>query len=197
MSAAQPADLLGARVVTDVGAPRYPVTAQKRTHELLAVATLTPAGAVLEPAGEGVRSVVPEIGFVLRRAPEGPPTSAALLAVTEAVVGVLVASDAGEGRHVVLGPRVAAVDEVGDLRLLGCVLRNRGEVVATAAGAAASGHPAEAVAWLAAELAANGILIEAGWVLCSGALTIPTELAAGQAVTVEFDHLGAIDIACA
>ena len=57
----------------------------------------------------------------------------------------VVADNTSAGRYVV----GSAVPAAGlDLRVIGVVLEHNGEVVATAAGAAALGHPAAAVAWL-------------------------------------------------
>src|SRR3954463_14992161 len=116
--------------------------------------------------------VEPEIAFLLGRDVEAPATVTSVLAATESVfaaVDVLdsrydnfrfrlpdvVADNASAGAFL-LGPRAVRPADLGDLRLLGCVLRVDGDVVATAAGAATMGHPAAAVAWLANRLAAPG-----------------------------------------
>jgi 2-oxo-3-hexenedioate decarboxylase len=77
---------------------------------------------------------------------------------------------------------------------VGCVLRRRGEIVATAAGAAVMGHPAAPVAWLVNRLAARGETLPAGSLVLSGGLTAPVPLVAGTSVTAEFDGLGAVDV---
>src|SRR5437016_354632 len=65
----------------------------------------------------------------------------------------VIADNTSAGRFVIGAP----VPPAGiDLRLAGVVLERNGEVVATAAGAAALGHPAAAVAWLVRSLAAEG-----------------------------------------
>lgn len=76
-----------------------------------------------------------------------------------------------------------------DLRVVGVVLSAGGRVRATAAGAAALGHPAAAVAWMARHHP-----LRAGDIVISGGLTAPVDLEAGQAVTAEFDRLGAVTI---
>jgi len=69
-----------------------------------------------------------------------------------------------------------------------------GEQVATAAGAATMGHPAEAVALLANWLGARGRAIEAGWVVFSGGLTAAVPVAVGSHVTATFGHLGSVTL---
>ena len=66
----------------------------------------------------------------------------------------VVADNASAGAFY-LGPIARRPDELGDLRLLGAVVRVDGEVAMTAAGAAVMGHPAASVACLANELAAS------------------------------------------
>ena len=109
--------------------------------------------------------VEPEIALVLGRAIDGPTASAAtVVAATELVVPALevldsryrgfrfalpdVIADNASASRIVIGGRGLPPSAL-DLQLEGMVLRSGGEVLATAAGAAISGHPAAAVAWLA------------------------------------------------
>ena len=101
---------------------------------------------------------------------------------------------AGDGRGA--RPQARRPDELVDLRLLGCVLRAGGAVVATAAGAAVSGHPAAAVAWLVNRLGAQGQSLRAGMLVLSGGLTAPVPLEPGTAITAELDGLGSIEVYC-
>ncbi|MGD9527418.1 2-keto-4-pentenoate hydratase [Pseudonocardia sp.] len=154
----------------------------------------------------------PEIAFLLGDVPQAPATVPGVLAATAAVFAAIevvdsryrdfrfrlsdsVADDAGAGR-VVLGPRACPPTEVENLRLVGCVLRARGEVVGTAASAAVMGHPAAAVAWLVNALAARGESLEKGMVVLSGGLTTPVSLSAGSVVSAEFDGLGSVEVHC-
>jgi 2-oxo-3-hexenedioate decarboxylase len=163
-----------------------------------------PLEALIQPRVE------PEIAFLLARPLDGPATVTSVLAATEAVfaaVDVLdsryedyrfmlpdvVADNCSSGR-LVLGPQARRPSELEDLRLVGCVLRRRGEIVGTAAGAAVMGHPAAPVAWLANHLAARGETLPAGSLVLSGGLMAPVPLAAGTSATAEFDGLGAIDV---
>jgi 2-oxo-3-hexenedioate decarboxylase len=152
----------------------------------------------------------PEIAFLLGRAVQTPATVTSVLAATEAVfaaVDVLdsryedfrfrlpdVIADNASAGGFLLGPQAARPAEAGDLRLLGCVLRVDGAVVATAAGAASMGHPAAAVAWLANRLAARGRALNPGMLVFSGGLTEPVPLTAGMSVTAEVEGLGSIEV---
>ena len=105
----------------------------------------------------------------------------------------VVADNTSAGRFVI-GPAIPVAGL--DLRLLGVVLEHNGQVVATAAGAAALGHPASAVAWLVRSLAEEGEGLRAGDVVLSGGLTAAVPLAAGDVVTATADRLGSVEIGC-
>jgi 2-oxo-3-hexenedioate decarboxylase len=163
-------------------------------------------GSLIHPRAE------PEIAFLLGRDVTAPATVTSVLAATEAVFAAVdildsrysdfrftlpdvIADNASAGR-IVLGPQVRRPDELVDLRLIGCVLRKDGEVAATAAGAAVSGHPAAAVAWLANRLGMQGKSLHAGLLVLSGGLTAPVPLEGGTAITAEFDGLGSVEVYC-
>ena len=154
----------------------------------------------------------PEIAFLLGRDVTAPATVTSVLAATEAVFAAVdildsrfedyrftlpdvIADNASAGR-IVLGPEARRPAELGDLRLVGCVLRTEGTVAATAAGAAAMGHPAAAVAWLANCLGPRGEGLREGWLVLSGGLTAPVPLGPGRVVTAEFDRLGSVEVYC-
>jgi 2-oxo-3-hexenedioate decarboxylase len=169
--------------------------------------------AMLAPYGEPVDlaklihpRVEPEIAFLLARDVPTPATVAGVLAATEAVFAAI---DVLDSRYedfrfklpdnasvalFLIGPTAVRPADLPDLRLLGCVLRVNGDVVATAAGAATMGHPAAAVAWLANRLATGDRRLEAGMLVFSGGLTEPIPLQLGVSVTAEFDGLGAIEV---
>ena len=67
-------------------------------------------------------------------------------------------------------------------------------MIDTAAGGAAMGHPAAAVAWLADALGRGGDYLEPGTVVLSGGLTASVPLRLGSVVTAEFDGLGSIEV---
>lgn len=172
---------------------------------------------MLAPYGEPVRldrfihpRVESEIAFLLARDVQPPATVASVLAATEVVFGAVdvldsryegfkftledvVADNASAGAFY-LGPRARRIDELEDLRLLGCVVRVDGDVAMTAAGAAVMGHPAASVAWLADQLAREGEGLRAGQLVFSGGVTAPVPVTAGGSVTFEFDGLGTIEI---
>jgi 2-oxo-3-hexenedioate decarboxylase len=151
-----------------------------------------------------------EIAFLLARDVEPPATVISVLAATEVVFGAVdvldsryegfsftledvVADNASAGAFY-LGPLARRLDELEDLRLLGCVVRVDGQVTMTAAGAAVMGHPAASVAWLADQLAAEGEMLKAGQLVFSGGVTAPVPVVAGGSVTFEFDGLGTIEV---
>jgi 2-oxo-3-hexenedioate decarboxylase len=151
-----------------------------------------------------------EIAFLLARDVEGPATITSVLAATEVVFGAVdvldsrydsfkftladVVADNASAGGFYLGPIARRPDDLGDLRLLGAVVRVDGEVSMTATGAAVMGHPAASVAWLANQLAAEGEKLRAGQIIFSGGVTAPVPVQAGRSVTFEFDQLGAIEI---
>jgi len=161
-------------------------------------------GQLIHPQAE------PEIAIVLGTEPAYPATVASVLSATEAVFAAIevidsrfedfryrlpdvIADNVGAAK-VAFGSRACTVAELGDLRLIGCVFRSRGEVVGTAAGAAVMGHPAAAVAWLVNTLAARGERLRAGSIVLTGGLTAPAALRRGGALTAEFDRLGSVEV---
>ncbi len=71
------------------------------------------------------------------------------------------------------------------------------EVVAEGTGAAAGGHPAVGVAWLAAQLGRRGRAIEAGDLVITGGLTRAVALAPGGRVRADFDVPDSIPVGVA
>jgi len=153
----------------------------------------------------------PEIVFVMGRDLSGPAVTAAdVLAATAGVAAGIevldsrfvdfrftmpdvIADNTSAGRYLVGAP--VPPDGI-DLRLAGVVLEHNGEVTATAAGAAALGHPAAAVAWLVRALAAAGDGLRAGQIVLSGGLTAAVPLRPGDVVVVTIDRLGTVELAC-
>ena len=153
----------------------------------------------------------PEIVFIMGRDLSGPAVTAAdVLAATASVatgieildsrlggqvtVPDLIADNASAGRFLVGSP--VPLDGV-DLRLVGAVLEHNGQVAGTAAGAAALGHPAAAVAWLARSLAAAGEGLLAGQVVLSGGLTAAVPVRPRDVVVASIDRLGSVELAVA
>jgi 2-keto-4-pentenoate hydratase len=103
----------------------------------------------------------------------------------------VVADNTSAGRYVI-GPAVPAAGL--DLRLVGVLLEHNGEVIATASGAAALGHPASAVAWLVRSLATENEGLREGDLVLSGGLTAAVPVQAGDVVAVAADRLGSVEI---
>jgi 2-keto-4-pentenoate hydratase len=151
-----------------------------------------------------------ELAFVLKEDLQGPGvTLTEVIRCSEGVIPSLeiidsrivdwkiklpdtVADNASSAR-VVLGGTITPIKTL-DLRTVGMVLEKNGEVVATAAGAAVLGHPAQAVAWLANKLAAYGIALRKGEVILSGSLTAAMPIGAGDFVRADFGPLGDVKI---
>lgn len=153
--------------------------------------------------------VEPEIAFVTDVELAGPGvTAAGVLAATRAVMPAIdvldsryagysftlpdvIADNSSAGRFIVGDP----VSPAGiDLRTVGCVFSKNGEAIATAAGAAILGHPAEAVAWFVRKLAERRRVLPAGTVVLAGALTAAFAAKPDDTFTVEIDRLGTLDL---
>lgn len=175
----------------------------------LAVSMLMAEEDPLEVAGLIHPRAEPELVFLLGRDLEGPGASvASALAATEGIAAGLevldsryedfrftlpdVVADNASAAKVLVGGALVPPEQF-DVRLEGMVLRAGGEVVHTAAGAAVSGHPAAAVAWLANRLGR----LEAGSLIFSGGLTAPVPLEPGTVVSAEFTHLGSVGVRAA
>ncbi len=149
----------------------------------------------LQPRVEG------ELVFLLGRPLRGPHVSVQdVLAATEAVTcGIeiidsriadwrikitdTIADNASFGGFV-LGPWSTRARHE-DLRLVGMVLSHNGQAATEGVGAAALGHPARAVAWLANKLAEFGEGLEEGDVVFSGSLGRAVPVQPGDVVTLE------------
>jgi 2-keto-4-pentenoate hydratase len=155
---------------------------------------------VLQPKVEA------EIAFVLKKDLTGPNiTLMDVLQATDYVLPALeivdsrikdwkiklqdtIADNASSGLYV-LGGKPVNVDQV-DLAQLGMVFYKNGRVINTGVGAAALGHPAACVAWLANKLSDFGISLRAGEVILSGALSAAVEAKPGDYFSTRIAHLG-------
>ncbi|MGG2067220.1 2-keto-4-pentenoate hydratase [Bacillus sp. S14(2024)] len=102
-------------------------------------------------------------------------------------------ADNGSSAKVVVGNKLSTVDGL-DLRSVGMVLYNNDELVATGAGAAALGHPAQAVAWLANKLYEFGIGLKAGELILPGALSGALTVKQGDTISAYFGPLGSVSV---
>lgn len=149
-----------------------------------------------------------EIAFVLERDLDGPHITAAdiiratafLLPAIEIIDSRIadwkityrdtIADNASSGLFV-LGQDPVKLDRV-PLETCGMVLKKRGRVVSTGAGAASMGHPITAMAWLANTLRDMGLPLKAGQIIMSGALGPVTPVIAGDFIHAEIAHLGRV-----
>jgi len=154
-----------------------------------------PTEILIQPRVEG------EIAFLIGRRLEGPGvTLQQVLAATEAValsveivdsrieawrikLADTIADDASFGAFTVGPWSRALVHE--DLRTLGMIIHKNGEVATEGIGAAALGHPARCVAWLANKLAEFGIALEPGDIVLSGSLARALPATRGDVFVVE------------
>ncbi|CAM3675944.1 2-keto-4-pentenoate hydratase [Mesobacillus zeae] len=149
-----------------------------------------------------------EIGFILGEDLEGPNiTFLDVLMATKHVMPTLeiidsriadwkiqladTVADNGSSAKVVLGEQLTAIDGI-DLRSVGMTLYKNGEMIATGSGAAALGHPAHAIAWLANKLSEFGISLKAGELILPGALSAAIAVEEGDTVTAQFGPLGSV-----
>jgi len=149
-----------------------------------------------------------EIAFVLKSDLTGPGvTVARVLNATAGIMPALeiidtrikdwkikiqdtIADGASIGRVIISGQLIPV--ESFDMRHMGMVLEKNGEIVATAAGAAVLGHPANAVMWLANKLAHYNIQLKAGEIIMSGSLTMACPVTAGDNIRAIFDRIGTV-----
>ena len=89
--------------------------------------------------------------------------------------------------------RVVPITEL-DPRLVGMTLTRNGELIDTGAGAAALGDPVAVVAWLANVLGADGVALEPGHLIMTGALHAAVPMTPGDVFRAEFDRLGPITV---
>lgn len=104
----------------------------------------------------------------------------------------VVADNTSAARYVVGGNARSAMGI--DLKNLGVVMEKNGEVVATAAGSAVLGHPAQSVAMLANMLGARGEEIPAGTLILTGGVTEAVAVGKGDNITVRYQHLGSLSL---
>ena len=151
-----------------------------------------------------------EIAFVLKNDLAGPNiTSLDVLLATEYIVPAFeivdsrikdwkitiedtVADNASSGLYV-LGDTYFDVSDL-DLSNVGMSLYKNSTLVNTGVGAAALGHPANCVAWLANKLSEYNVSLKAGEVILSGALSGAVEVECGDEFTARFAHMGEVTV---
>jgi len=149
-----------------------------------------------------------EIGFMLKEDLVGPQvTFLDVIMATDYVVPTLeiidsrisdwkiklidTVADNGSSAKVVLGDKKQKLEDI-NLRTKGMVLKKNNEIVATGAGSAALGHPAEAIAWLANKLSDYNITLKKGELILPGALSGALVVNAGESIEADFGSLGTV-----
>jgi 2-oxo-3-hexenedioate decarboxylase len=81
-----------------------------------------------------------------------------------------------------------------DLALEACLVEVDGQITDSATGAAVQGHPAEALALAANDLARRGHAIEPGWIVLTGGMTDAVPVPPGAKVAIHFTRLGSVQL---
>jgi 2-keto-4-pentenoate hydratase len=142
--------------------------------------------------------VEPEIGLILARELRGPCSVEEALAACSAAVACLEivdsvwtgyrftlednTADGSSAAFVVVGGQLPMDDLAG----VGVQVYVGGDAVAVSTGAAAAGHPAWGLAWLAGRLAERGAGLRPGDLVITGGLTAAYPLESGVAVSAVF-----------
>ncbi|GGE60825.1 2-keto-4-pentenoate hydratase [Priestia taiwanensis] len=151
-----------------------------------------------------------EIGFMLKEDLVGPNvTYIDVLMATDYVVPTIevidsrirdwkirlidTVADNGSSAKVVVGDKSRAIDEL-DLRNTSMTLYKNSHIVETGAGAAALGHPAHAVAWLANKLHTFNRSLKAGELILPGALSAAVPVKKGDQIVATFGGLGSVSV---
>ncbi|MDR7439494.1 MAG: 2-keto-4-pentenoate hydratase [Armatimonadota bacterium] len=189
--------LTSAAMQTQLGVnePDYGCLWGSRYFPLQAGRVEVPYDLFLQPRVEG------EVAFLLGRPLRGPHvTLQDVLAAAEAVTAGIeiidsriadwriritdtIADNASFGGFAT-GPWSSRMREA-DLRLVGMILWHNGRAATEGLGAAALGHPARCVAWLANKLAEFGEELRAGDIVFSGSLGRAVPVQRGDVVTLE------------
>ena len=152
--------------------------------------------------------IEPELVFIMGDRLEGPGVTGAqaLAAVSHVLGGAeiidsryrdfkflagdVVADNASSGAYMT-GP-VAPPPEMLDLSTEAVLVEVDGAIVDSATGASIMGHPAEALALAANDLAKRGLAIEAGWVILPARMTDAVFAPPGSSVACHFTSLGSV-----
>jgi 2-keto-4-pentenoate hydratase len=150
------------------------------------------------PAGALQPRVEPEIGLRLGRRLTAPFSVESVLDACDAALACLEivdsvwsgyrftlednTADGSSAAWVTVGPSLP----LAGLESLPVTLSVDGEAVESGTGAAASGHPAAGVAWLAEQLAARGRWLEPGDLVITGGLTSAPSLEPGRRIGASF-----------
>lgn len=180
----------------------FPFVAWLTDAMILPVGDPVPQSRLIHPRIE------PEIVFVMGDRLEGPGvTCAQAMSAVESVWGGAevidsryrnfrfeagdVAADNASSGAFVTGPIGLPPAEL-DLGLEAVLVEVDGVIVDSATGAAVQGHPGEALALAANDLARRGHAIEAGWIVLTGGMTDAVFSPPGASVALHFTNLGSV-----
>ncbi len=187
-----------------VNEPDYGNLWESSFYETINNRAEVPAGDHLQPRMEG------EVAFLIGRPLHGSHiTPQEVLAATDAMALVVeivasriadwkiklvdtIADNASYGGFV-LGQWDSRL-RTEDLRLLGMTIAKNGEPIAEGIGAAAMGHPAVSVAWLANKLSEFGVSLQPGDVVLSGGITPMHPVTRGDIFTINLTGQPALTI---
>jgi 2-keto-4-pentenoate hydratase len=102
-------------------------------------------------------------------------------------------ADLASNGAMVVSDEVVPMDGV-DSRLIGMTLHRDGEQIDSGTGDAALGDPVAVVAWLANVLGENGIALEPGHLVMTGALHAAVPIRPGEVYRADFDRLGSLTV---
>lgn len=159
-------------------------------------------GSMRLPAGQPVPPMpdphlAPQLAVVLSEPLTGPGVSpAGALATVASVHAAAELTAAGReagpaGSWFLVSPAGRPAATL-DLALEACLVEVDGQVTDSGTGAAAAGHPAEALAWAANALDTQGLALEPGWLVLTGPLTAPVPLPPAAPAAVHFTTLGSL-----
>jgi 2-keto-4-pentenoate hydratase len=150
--------------------------------------------------------VEPEVGLRLGRRLTAPCSVDQALAACDAALACLEivdsvwagyrftlednTADGSSAAWVAVGPSLP----LEDLASLPVALSVNGAEVERATGAAAGGHPAAGLAWLAGQLAARGLALEPGDLVITGGLTSAQPLRPGGRISAAFGVGGSVTV---
>jgi len=183
-------------------AVHFPFVAWLTDAMILPVGDPVPQSRLIHPRIE------PEIVFLMGDRLEGPGVTAAqAMAAVESVWGGAevidsryrnfrfkagdVAADNASSGAFVTGPVGLPPAEL-DLGLEAVLVEVDGQIVDSATGAAVQGHPGEALALAANDLARRGHAIEPGWIVLTGGMTDAVFCPPGASVALHFTNLGSV-----
>lgn len=180
----------------------FPFVAWLTDAMILPTGDPVPQGKLIHPRIE------PEIVFVMGDRLSGPGvTCAQAMSSVESVWGGAevidsryqefrfkagdVSADNASSGAFVTGPVGLAPADL-DMALEAVLVEVNGEIVDSATGAAVQGHPGEALALAANDLATRGHAIEAGWIVLTGGMTDAVFSPPGASVACHFTNLGSV-----